>query len=120
MVWMSGTFIVGGCLAAKPSDESSIVLPPFSQTYVWQLYTVSKAAPVTADGRYRLNSVRSDRTVELVDCSKGVPNPPLIVARQFQPAQNLGIGERPPTIVLIGANVKSQTATFKVLREKTS
>lgn len=99
----------------KRKTEEIVQLPPFVDTAYSQVFTVSRAQPLSDDRRYRLKSVRNDGSVELIDCAAAEIATKTIVV---SPAHRVKRGERPQTIVVVAADADKQTATIRELRMK--
>ncbi len=102
-------------MAAAAKDEE-ITLPPFTDTYYWHEFSVSKASPLSADGRYRLVEVRKTGEVELMDCAVAEVKTKTFVAKP--PPKKFKKGEALPTVVVVAADHEKQFAELKELRIK--
>ena len=106
--------VVAGCKAVDQSKEGEVVtLEPYAHEFNWVPFTVSKDAPVSADGRYRLQKVAKDGSVELV-FSDTPTESQVIVAKP--PPKKFEKGNSLPTVVVVEADPKAQTATLNELR----
>jgi hypothetical protein len=112
------TVVVGGLgsgLAAEQKGEQ-VQLPPFTEKFQWQAFTVTKDAPFSDNRHYRLKCVRIDLSVELIDCAVDEIATRLIIVRPMP--VKLEDGDRPPTMVVVAADFQGQTATIRELRLK--
>ena len=104
----------GTCPAAEQKKEA-VELPPFSHEYYWHEFTLSKEEPKSADGRYRLKSVRKNGDVALL-CYVTPEKAELIVVKPMPKKMQEGV--RPLTIVVAHADAEKQLATIRELKMK--
>jgi hypothetical protein len=67
-VVVSSFVVLGGC--SSPASEV-ITLIPIKDTFDWRKYHLTKAAPDSTDGRFRLIDVASNGDVTLIDRTSG-------------------------------------------------
>jgi hypothetical protein len=100
-------------VVAEQKQDESITLPPFTDTYYWHAFTVSKDTPVSEDGRYRLVKVRKSGEVELIDCAVSELKTKIVIAKP--PPKTFKKGEPLPTVIVESADAKTQIANLKEL-----
>ena len=91
-----------------------ITLRPFTDTYYWYDFTLSREAPLSADGRYRFVRVRPNGDVELIDSAWQDIATKVVVAKA--PPKHFIKGQPLPTIVVSESNYEKQTANLRDLR----
>ena len=64
-VALGGTLLCS-CTSAR-SKKDEIALAPFIDTYRWHPYHLTKDAPTSSDGRFRLVGVTKEGNIELID-----------------------------------------------------
>lgn len=108
--------LVSGCATTKTKSEQGelVTLPPITHTYYWETYVLSKDAPLTANGRYRLAKVNADGTVELTYFLSPERTQAVVVKPKIQ--------DPPPgpveTFYVTESNAQAQTATLRELLMK--
>jgi hypothetical protein len=100
------------CPAAEKKKEEPIEIP-YSHVYYWQDYTLTKDAPASADGRFRLKRVRKNGEVELL--YSPTPDVAEIIIVKAAPKKLKG-SERPPTVVVEEFDAPKQLAKIRELR----
>ena len=111
--------LIGGFLgicAAADQKKEVLILPPFAHTYVWHEFTVSKEAPFSDNRYYRLQGVRKNGEVELIDCAVASLERKIVVVKPAP--KKVRDGDRPPTIIVVTSDFKKQSATIRELRIK--
>ncbi|MBE7536964.1 MAG: hypothetical protein IT422_10920 [Pirellulaceae bacterium] len=97
----------------KAKKEEQVQLEPFAHEFYWETFVVTKDAPVSPDGRYRLKKVTRCGLVELIFSSSPTESETIVVKPTPKKPKK---GARPPTIVVVESDAKAQTATIKELR----
>jgi hypothetical protein len=100
----------GGPSVAK--DQETITLSPFVDTFDWRRYHLTKAAPDSADGHFRLIAVSQSGEVTLRDLTSGER----ILLRHDQTAKEISSSKRPMRVT--GFDSESQSADFEWLTTK--
>jgi len=98
----------------KTGEE--VQLPPFTHRYYWESFNVTPDSPLSPDGQYRLIKVMENGWVEL----SFSPNPSesqTVIAKPIPTHFEKGGGL--PTVVVVEADSKTQTAVLKMLKAGT-
>jgi len=119
VLFVSLNVLIAAMLSAadesKAKKEEQVQLEPFAHEFCWDSFVVTKDAPVSPDGRYRLKKVVRNGSVELIFSSSPTESEVIVVKPMRKKPEK---GARPPTIVVVESDAKAQTATIKELRMK--
>jgi hypothetical protein len=97
------------CGGAPEKTDETIELPPFSDTYRWHPYHLTKVAPVSEDGVFRLLSVAKNGDVRLHYIQDDVD---ILIKRSASPKEIMN-SKMPMRVVR--SDYKSQSTDFEWL-----
>jgi len=100
------------CSCSSTSKEEVVTLSPFKDTFDWRPYHLTKAAPDSADGRFRLVAVSKAGDVTISDLASGQS----IHIKHDQTQEEIAASKMPMRI--IGFDFELQTADFEWLTTK--
>jgi len=100
------------CGCASTPKEEVVTLIPYKDTFDWRPYHLTRAAPDSADGRFRLVAVSKTGDVTLSDLTSGQS----IHIKHDQTMDEIVVSKMPMRIV--GFDYETQSADFEWLTTK--
>ena len=111
----AGLIVPAFCHGADRQEGETVTLPEIVHEFYWIEFTLSRASPASADGRYKLKRVHRNGDVELF--YSAIPGDQKLIVVKPMP-KRFKDGTEPPSVVVKTFDPATQVVTIRELRMK--